>query len=131
VYFRYEGAGAWHDVERITRVSGRGVDAEVVLEVQVRLAQPVVIAKDTAFGHKTVLQAGPEQANESSIVSLWSSAGPEERTVARRSSGRPLHARRNGEPAATAPLLQSSRRYHASNRGMQEERWRAWHRSCT
>jgi hypothetical protein len=58
VNFGDDGAGARHDVGRITRVSGRGVDAEVVLEVQVRLAQPVVIAKDTALGHKTVLLAG-------------------------------------------------------------------------
>jgi hypothetical protein len=42
-------------IGRITRVPGRGVDAEVVLEVQVRLAQPVVIAEDAVFGHRTVL----------------------------------------------------------------------------
>src|SRR6266576_2993479 len=57
VNFRDDAAAAWNYVGRITRVSGRGVDAEVVLEVQVRLAQPVVIAKDTAFGHRTVLLA--------------------------------------------------------------------------
>jgi hypothetical protein len=64
VNFRDEGAAAWNYVERITGVSGRGVDAEVVLEVQVRLAQPVLIAKHTAFGHRTVLLAGrSEQTN--------------------------------------------------------------------
>ena len=57
VSFRDDGAAAWDDVGRITRVSARGVDAKVVLEVQVRLAQPVVIAKDTAFGPRTVLLA--------------------------------------------------------------------------
>lgn len=41
-------------------VPGRGVDAELVLEVQIRLAQPVVIAKDTAFGHRTVLLSDRE-----------------------------------------------------------------------
>ena len=57
VGFRDDGAAAWNYVGWITRVSGRGVDAEVVLEVQVRLAQPVVIAKDAAFDHRTVLLA--------------------------------------------------------------------------
>jgi hypothetical protein len=57
VNFRGDAAAAWDYVGRITRVSGRGVDAQVVLEAQVRLAQPVVIAKDTVFGHKTVLLA--------------------------------------------------------------------------
>jgi hypothetical protein len=57
VNFRDDGAAARNHVGRITRVSGRGVDAEVVLEVHVRLARPVVIAKDTAFGHRTVLLA--------------------------------------------------------------------------
>jgi hypothetical protein len=52
VNFRDDGAAARDDVGRITRVSARGVDAEVVLEVQVRLAQHVVIAKDTAFGER-------------------------------------------------------------------------------
>ena len=55
VNFRGDAAAAWDYVGRITRVPGRGVDAQVVLEAQVRPAQPVVIAKDTAFGHKTVL----------------------------------------------------------------------------
>ena len=64
VSFRDDGAAPWNYVRRITRVPGRGVDAEVVLEVQVRLAQPVVIAKDTAFGHTTVLVADrSEQTN--------------------------------------------------------------------
>src|SRR5581483_2458004 len=58
VNFRGDAAVAWHYVRRITGVSGRGVDAELVLEVQVRLAHAVVIAKDTAFGHRTVLFAG-------------------------------------------------------------------------
>jgi hypothetical protein len=57
VNFRDDAAAAWNYVGRITRVPGRGVDAEVVLEIQVRLAQPLVIAKDTAFGHRTVLLA--------------------------------------------------------------------------
>ena len=57
VNFRDDGAAAWNYVGRITGVSGRGVDAEVVFEVQVRFAQPVVIAEDTAFGHATVLLA--------------------------------------------------------------------------
>src|SRR5581483_8742640 len=58
VNFRDDAAAARNDVGRIARVSGRGVDAEVVLEIQVRLAQPVVVAKDTAFGHRSVLLAG-------------------------------------------------------------------------
>src|ERR1700733_8783736 len=53
--FRGEPAVAWHYIRRITGISGRGVDAELVLEVRVRLAHAVVIAKDTAFGHRTVL----------------------------------------------------------------------------
>ena len=64
VNFRGDAAVAWHYVMRITGVSGRGVDAELVLEVQVRLAHAVVIAKDTAFCHRTVLLAGPERARE-------------------------------------------------------------------
>lgn len=43
VNFRDDDAAAWNYVGRITRVPGRGGDAKVVLEVQVRLAQPVVI----------------------------------------------------------------------------------------
>jgi len=62
VNFRDYGAAAWNYVGRITRVSRRGVDAEVVLEVQVRPAQPVVIAEDTAFGHGTVLLRLPHLA---------------------------------------------------------------------
>jgi hypothetical protein len=87
VNFRDEGAGAWHDVERITRVSGRGVDAELVLEVQVRIAQPVVIAKDTTFGHRTVLLAdrelshppGPDRPRPSvpTLVALVDATGSE------------------------------------------------------
>jgi hypothetical protein len=57
VNLRGDAAAAWNYVGRVTRVSGRGVDAQVVLEVQVRLAQPVVIAKHTAFRHRTVLLA--------------------------------------------------------------------------
>ena len=57
VNFGDDGTGGWHDVARVARVSGRGVDAEVVLEVQVSLAQPVVVAKDTVIGHRTVLLA--------------------------------------------------------------------------
>src|ERR1700722_2728732 len=57
VNLRHDAAGAWNHPGRITRVSGRGVDAPVVLEVQVRLAEPVVIAEDTAFGHRPVLPA--------------------------------------------------------------------------
>ena len=58
VNFGDDSAAAWNYVGRITGVSGRGVDAELVLKPQVRLAQPVVIAKDAAFGHTTVLLAG-------------------------------------------------------------------------
>ena len=55
--FRDDAAAAWDDVRRIMKVSGRGVDAEVVLEAQVRLAQPVVIAEDTASSQGAVLLA--------------------------------------------------------------------------
>jgi hypothetical protein len=68
------GAAARNHVGQITRVSGQGVDAEVVLEVQVLLAQPVVIAKDTAFGHGTVLLAAPSEQTNRVIVSTGSSA---------------------------------------------------------
>ena len=40
--FRDDGSATRNYVGRITRVPGRGVDAEVVLEVQVRRAQPAV-----------------------------------------------------------------------------------------
>ena len=45
VSLRGDAAVAWHDVRRITRVPSRGVDAELVLEIQVCRAQPVVITK--------------------------------------------------------------------------------------
>jgi hypothetical protein len=44
------------------------------LEVQVRLAQPVVIAEDTAFVHRTVLLADRSQQASCVIVSPKSSA---------------------------------------------------------
>lgn len=59
VNFRDDDAAAWNHVGRITRVPGRGVDAQVVLQVQVRLAQPVVITEDTAFGHRTLSTRRP------------------------------------------------------------------------
>lgn len=55
VRLRGDAAAARHDVGRVAGVSGRGADAEVVLEVHVRLAQPVVIAEDAVLGHRTVL----------------------------------------------------------------------------
>src|SRR5271165_3326517 len=61
VNFRDDDTAAWNHVERITRVPGRGVDAEVVLEIQLRLAQRVAIAEDTALGHTTVLLADPSE----------------------------------------------------------------------
>jgi hypothetical protein len=64
VDLRHDAAAARNDIGRITRVSSRGVDAEVVLEVQVRLAQPVVIAKDATFGHRTVLRADCSQRRD-------------------------------------------------------------------
>ena len=64
VNLRDDPAAARNDVGRITRVSGRGVDAKVVLEVQVGLAQLVVIAKDTVFGHRTVVLAGRREQND-------------------------------------------------------------------
>jgi hypothetical protein len=69
VNFGDDAAAAWNYVGRITGVSGRGVDAELVLEVQVRLVQPVVIAKDTAFGHRTVLLAGQSEQTNWAIIS--------------------------------------------------------------
>ena len=69
VSLRYDGAAARDHIGRITRISSRGVDAEVVLEVQVRLAKPVVIAKDTAFGHRTVLLADEVCTNLSQVRS--------------------------------------------------------------
>ena len=73
VDFRDDDTAAWNHVGRVTRISGRGVDAEFVLEVQVRLAQPVVIAGDTAFVHRTVLLADRGQ-QASCVVSPKSSA---------------------------------------------------------
>jgi hypothetical protein len=58
VNLRDDEAATWHHVGRITRISDRGVDAVVVLQVDVRLSQSAVIAKDTAFGHGTGLLGG-------------------------------------------------------------------------
>ena len=67
VNFRDDGAAAGNYVGRVTRVSARGVDAEFVLEVQVRLAQPVVIAKDAAFGHRRPIYS----PTEDEFIAAW------------------------------------------------------------
>ena len=59
--FRDDDAAAWNYVGRITRVPGRGGDAKVVLEVQVRLAQPVVI-RETRSHQGFDCQAGQAEA---------------------------------------------------------------------
>jgi hypothetical protein len=74
VSFRDDDAAARHYVGRVTRVPGRGVDANVVLEIQIRLAQPIVIAKDAAFCHKAVLLVGRSEQTRSASVSPGSSA---------------------------------------------------------
>ena len=65
--FRHDGAAAGYNVRPIAGVSGRGVDAEVVLDAQVRLAQHVVIAKDAVIGHRTVLPADRSELGGRSV----------------------------------------------------------------